>query len=114
MRPLGLRGTQFTLLQALSLAGEVSQGMLGEILAIDSTTLTRTLAIMGRRGWIVSRSGKDRRERLLSLSEAGRAEFRRAHPHWEKVQRELRARLGNKLWNNLFNLTNQLTPAVKS
>jgi DNA-binding MarR family transcriptional regulator len=112
MRPLGLRGTQFTLLQALSLTGEVSQGMLGEILAIDSTTLTRTLAIIGRRGWIVSRSGKDRRERWLSLSEAGRAEFRRARPHWEKVQRELRARLGNKRWNELFNLTNEVTAEV--
>jgi len=114
MRPLGLRATQFTLLQALSLTGEVSQGMLGEILAIDSTTLTRTLAIMGRRGWIVSRSGKDRRERWLSLSQAGRAEFRRARPHWEKVQQELRARLGNKRWNDLLNSTNQLTSAVTS
>ena len=96
LRPLGLRATQFTLLQALSLAGEVSQGTLGEILAIDSTTLTRTLAIMGRRGWIVSRSGEDRRERRLSLSEAGSAEFKRALPHWEKVQQELRSRLGTK------------------
>src|SRR5271167_4662034 len=112
LRPLGLSATQFTLLQALSLAGEVSQGTLGEILAIDSTTLTRTLAVMGRRGWIVSRSGKDRRERWLSLSEAGRAVFRRARPHWEKVQQELRARLGNKRWNDLLNSTNQLTSAV--
>src|SRR5437773_4504507 len=39
MRSLGLKATQFTLMQALSLAGEVSQGRLGEILAIDSTTL---------------------------------------------------------------------------
>src|SRR5579859_7961404 len=73
LRPLALRGTQFTLLQALSLTGEVSQGKLGEILAIDSTTLTRTLAIMERQGWITSRSGKDRRERLLSISKAGTA-----------------------------------------
>src|ERR1700704_4174443 len=109
LRPLGLRATQFTLLQALSLAGEVSQGTLGEILAIDSTTLTRTLAIMERRGWIGSRSGEDRRERWLSLSEAGRPEFKRALPHWEKVQHELRARLGNKHWNKLLNLTNELT-----
>jgi DNA-binding MarR family transcriptional regulator len=114
LRPLGLRATQFTLLQALSLAGEVSQGTLGEILAIDSTTLTRTLAIMGRRGWIASRSGEDRRERWFSLSEAGKAEFRRARPHWEKVQQQLRARLGNKRWNDLLNLTNQVTPAVTS
>src|ERR1700730_1860276 len=112
LRPLGLRATQFTLLQALSLAGEVSQRTLGEILAIDSTTLTRTLAIMGRRGWIASRSGKDRRERWLSLSEIGRAEFKRARPHWEKVQQGLRARLGNKRWNELLNLTNELTPVV--
>ena len=112
LRPLGLRGTQFTLLQALSLAGEVSQGTLGEILAIDSTTLTRTLAIMGRRGWIASRSGMDRRERRLSLSAAGKAEYKRALPYWEKVQRELRARFGNKHWNKLLNLTNQVTAEV--
>jgi DNA-binding MarR family transcriptional regulator len=112
LRPLGLRATQFTLLQALSLAGEVSQGALGEILAIDSTTLTRTLAIMGRRGWIASRSGEDRRERWLSLSAAGRAEYKRALPHWEKVQQELRARLGNQHWNKLLSLTNQVTAEI--
>jgi DNA-binding MarR family transcriptional regulator len=111
-RPLGLRATQFTLLQALSLAGEVSQGTLGEILAIDSTTLTRTLAIMGRRGWIISRSGKDRRERRLSMSEAGRAQFKRALPYWEKVQQKLQARFGNKHWNNLLKLANEVTAEV--
>ena len=112
LRPLGLRATQFTLLQALSLAGEVSQGTLGDILAIDSTTLTRTIAIMERRGWIASRSGEDRRERLLSLSKAGRAEYNRALPHWEEIQQELRARLGNTRWNKLLNLTNQVTAEV--
>jgi DNA-binding MarR family transcriptional regulator len=112
LRPLGLRATQFTLLQALSLAGEVSQGTLVEILAIDSTTLTRTLAIMGRRGWISSRTGEDRRERWLSLSAAGRTEFKRALPHWERVQQQLRARLGNKQWNKLFDLTNEVTAEV--
>src|SRR4029077_19437604 len=81
LRPLGLRGTQFTLLQALSLTGEVSQGILGEILAIDSTTLTRTLAIMERQGWIASQSGEDRRERLLSLTKVGTTQFKLALPH---------------------------------
>ncbi len=63
LRPLGLRATQFTILQALSLAGEVSQGQLGEMLAMDSTSLTRTLAIMSRKGWITEHRGEDRRER---------------------------------------------------
>ena len=112
LRPLGLRGTQFTLLQALSLTGEVSQGRLGEILAIDSTTLTRTLAVMERQGWISSRPGDDRRERLLSLSKAGVVEYKRALPHWEKVQQGLHAQFGDKRWNELFNLTNQVTAHV--
>ena len=112
LRPLGLRATQFTLLQALSLAGEVSQGTLGEILAIDSTTLTRTLAIMERQGWIAGRPGEDHRERRLSLSKAGRTEYNRALPHWEKVQQELRAQFGNSRWNELLNLTNEVTAKV--
>src|SRR5258705_5425055 len=81
MRPLGLRGTQFTLLQALTLAGEVSQGTLGEILGIDSTTLTRALAIVGRRGWVASRPGEDRRARWLSLNNSARGEYKRNVPH---------------------------------
>ncbi len=112
LRPLGLTATQFTLLQALSQAGEISQGTLGEILAIDSTTLTRTLEIMNRRGWIGSRSGEDRRERWLSLSKSGTAEFNRARIHWERVQLGLRARLGNKRWNDVLNLINEVATAV--
>src|ERR1700741_4406805 len=96
LRPLGLRATQFTMLQALSLAGEVSQGQLGEILAIDSTTFTRTLAIMDRRGWIARRRGRDGREWRLSLSKAGRKEFERVSPEWERVQERLHAQLGDQ------------------
>jgi DNA-binding MarR family transcriptional regulator len=112
LRPLGLRGTQFTVLQALSLAGEVPQGELGRILAMDSTTLTRTLEIMRRRSWIATHYGKDRRERWLSLAKAGEAEFKRVLPHWEKVQARLRRRFGNKRWNNFINFTNQVTNEV--
>lgn len=112
MRPLGLTVTQFTILQALSLTGEVSQGRLGEILAMDSTTLTRTLNIVKRNGWIVIRRGIDRRERRVNLSPAGTAEFKTALPHWEDAQAKLRARLGDKRWKDLASLINQATLAV--
>ena len=112
LRPLGLRSTQFTLLQALSITGEVLQGKLGEILALDSTTLTRTLDIMIGHGWIVKRQGEDRRERYLRLSKAGRAEFQRALPYWERVQKRLRKQLGESRWDSLLTLTNQVTAAV--
>src|SRR5258708_93027 len=97
LRPAGLRATQFTVLQALSLAGEVTQGELGQILAMDSTTLTRTLTIMGRSGWIAKRRGEDRREWRMRLSKAGKAQFKSALPHWEKAQTQVRHQLGDKL-----------------
>ena len=112
LRPLGLRATQFTILQALSLAGEVTQSQLGGILAMDSTTLTRTLRIMDREGWIVERRGQDQRERRLRLSKAGGTQFKRALPAWEKVQSQLRHQLGEQSWKNLLEITHQVTELV--
>ena len=109
LRPLGLRVTQFTILQALSLAGEVTQRELGELLAIDSTTLTRSLDLLGRRGWVTRRRGDDRRQWRLRLSRAGESELERATPHWQKAQRSLRTHLGHELWAPLMQLTDTIT-----
>jgi DNA-binding MarR family transcriptional regulator len=112
LRPLGLRATQLTILQVLSRVGEVSQGQLGEMLAMDSTTLTRTLEIMSRQGWIAERRGKDRRERWLRLAKAGETKLNRAMHVWEKVQSRLRKQLGAEAWKNLLQFTNQVTNLV--
>ena len=96
----------------LSLDGEVTQSRLGEILAIDSTTLTRTLEIMDREGWIAERRGEDRRERWLRLAKAGEAQFKLALPAWEKVQSRLRRQLGDEAWKGLLDITQQITGMV--
>jgi DNA-binding MarR family transcriptional regulator len=79
---------------------------------MDSTSLTRTLAIMRRQGWITERRGEDRRERWLRLSSGGEKQLRRALPVWEKVQSRLRGQLGEQAWNNLLELTYQVTGLV--
>jgi DNA-binding MarR family transcriptional regulator len=112
LRPLGLRSSQFTILQVLSYTGESSQRQIGEMLAMDSTSLTRTLGIMRRQGWITERRGDDRRERWLRLTKAGDEQLRRALPVWNNVQTRLRHQLGAKAWNDLFGLTNRLTAMV--
>ena len=113
LRPVGLRATQFTILQALELAGEVSQGRLGEMLAMDSTSLTRTLGIMRRAGWVSEKRGEDRRERWIRLSSAGEATLKGAMPVWEKVQSRLRAKLGKKEWESLLQLTHHVTEIAR-
>src|SRR5712664_2161695 len=62
LRPDGIEITQFTLLMALDLTGETTQGELAELLASDSTTLTRMLSLVKKRRWIQIRQGDDRRQ----------------------------------------------------
>ncbi|MGE5753918.1 MAG: MarR family winged helix-turn-helix transcriptional regulator [Deltaproteobacteria bacterium] len=109
LRPLGLRATQFTVLQVLARAGEVSQGQLGRILAMNSTTLTRTLKIMIRHGWISERRGEDRRERWLRLAGPGDLLLNRALPQWEKVQSRLHRQLASPAWDELLLLATRAT-----
>ncbi|HSA91943.1 MAG TPA: MarR family winged helix-turn-helix transcriptional regulator [Terriglobales bacterium] len=108
LRPTGLRATQFTVLQALSLTGEVQQGALGRMLALDTTTLTRTLGILQRNGWIENRPGMDRRAKLVRLTRAGEGQLRRAWPCWEALQDRLRQSLGNGRWHQLLHAANDL------
>ncbi len=105
LRPAGLRVTQFTLLQALARTGGVSQGELGALLGIDSTTLTRTLLLLRRQGWIEAQRGEDRRRLRLQLTATGRHEYRRALPYWRAAQRRLRRALGESGWNDLLRVT---------
>ncbi|HEY1758542.1 MAG TPA: MarR family winged helix-turn-helix transcriptional regulator [Bryobacteraceae bacterium] len=103
MRPSGLHATQFTLLQALEAASEITQKQLAELLEIDSTTLTRTLAPLRQRGWLRSQAGTDRRELRLSLTAAGKREYKRALPYWQRAQKGLEQALGKETWDQLMN-----------
>jgi len=108
-RRIGLRATQLTILQVLARAGERSQGQLGEMLAMNSTSLTRTLRIMIREEWVAERRGKDRRERWLRLAKSGEKLLERAMPVWEKLQDKVRTQLGAEEWEKLMQIANRVT-----
>jgi DNA-binding MarR family transcriptional regulator len=105
MRPLGSRMTQFSIMQTLSLTGPKLLGDLAEFLGMDTTTLTRAIQLLRKSGWVKSVKGKDRRERWLSLSEAGEGELKRLQPAWDAAQKEVHAVLGKQRWNELSQLS---------
>ncbi len=105
LRVTGMRVTQFTLLQALARAGSISQGGMGTLLGMDSTTLTRTLRLLRRKGWLRADRGEDRRELRLALTAKGQRAYQRAMPHWRSAQEQLRRALGENGWNEITNTT---------
>jgi DNA-binding MarR family transcriptional regulator len=112
LRKTGLEITQFGLLTALVATGEANQKRLSAGFAMDSTTLTRTLGLLRRQDWIRVRHGKDRRERLFSLTKAGKRQLAEAQPYWERAERRLRQALGEAGWKSMKRTVSRVTEAA--
>jgi DNA-binding MarR family transcriptional regulator len=95
MRGTQLTITQFTLLTALTEMPRPRVNDLAEALAIDQTTLSRTLKVMEREGLISSVAGEDRRESRWIVTALGRSRMRRALPRWQGAQRAVEKALGS-------------------
>jgi DNA-binding MarR family transcriptional regulator len=87
---------QFTLTASIAALGPVTQAELARGLAMDQSSLTRTLALVHKRGWIKKRVATDRRSRVFVATRAGRAEVERARPHWQRAQQRLMAAMGSE------------------
>ncbi len=108
LRGVGLRTTQYSLLQLLRRSGEVRQRDLAELTLHDETTLTRNLRPLVDAGWVAVRTGEDRRERWFKITAAGSAKVQEARPAWERAQRRLQATLPEGTWQGLLAILPQI------
>ncbi|MER5599523.1 MarR family winged helix-turn-helix transcriptional regulator [Streptomyces sp. NPDC002265] len=84
---VGLRGTQFSILQKLSVHGEMTITSLADVIAMDRTTLASNLKPLAREGLVtVEPSATDRRARLVTLTPEGLSRLKAAMPLWRAVQ----------------------------
>jgi DNA-binding MarR family transcriptional regulator len=112
LRPLDMRITEFTILQVLDRVGTITHGTMAEVLAMDSTTLSRTLKLVERGGGIAAVPGKDRRERHYQITRKGKKQLERALPAWEEVQRRLQKAMGPAGWAQLVAASDQAAGAA--
>jgi DNA-binding MarR family transcriptional regulator len=96
LRPHGLTNGQFSLLMALNRPEPPPMGPVANLLAMDRTTLTAALKPLERRGLVhVQPDPRDRRGRLLKLTQDGRRLLTQAFPVWkethETIDRQLSA-----------------------
>jgi DNA-binding MarR family transcriptional regulator len=108
LRPSGLEIMQFGLMASLDRLGQATQRQLSVGFAMDSTTLTRTLGLLQRRGWIERKPGKDRRQRILRLTSQGRARLEKARPLWRKAQQDLYALIGKEAFETLTRVSHEV------
>jgi DNA-binding MarR family transcriptional regulator len=89
-----LHATQYTALQVLEAAPELTTTVLAQMIGIDQTTATRTLALIKKKGLASDSVGTDRRERRWALTSKGQAQLRTLRPKWEAAQEAFEKRLG--------------------
>jgi len=109
LRPLELRITQFSLLRQLVRHGEQRMRDLAARVVLEETALNRAVRGLESRGWIAIRTGKqDRRERMLSITAAGRALLAEAEPRWLAAQQRMTDELGPS-WDVLLRGLTEVT-----
>jgi len=92
LRPLGLTTGQMSLLAAsASLEPDATAERLSRALELETSTLSRNLALLARRGWLEPRPRKSGRGSVWRPTPAGRARLRRARRPWARAQGEAKA-----------------------
>src|SRR5437870_13376095 len=99
LRPSGLRVTQFSILATIGRMGEANLKQLENALAIDQTTLTRSLNLLERDGVIERASHPDGRIKAMRLTSKGRRALAVARPLWTRAQEEVLGEVGRPAWS---------------
>jgi len=102
LRPLGINQGQFSLLMSLNRPDAPTISRVAAFLAMDRTTLTAVLKPLERRGLLNMTVDKaDRRNRRLTLTDAGRKLLRDALPIWTKTHAAVDTMLAEQNAGNL-------------
>jgi DNA-binding MarR family transcriptional regulator len=94
LRDTGLTITQFTLLNMIAHMPRPRVNDLADALAMDQTSLSRTLRIMERDELLAEVSGEDKRESRWILGREGQRRFKQALPAWRSAQKSVAKLLG--------------------
>ena len=70
-----MHATQYTALQLIESAPNLTTTELAEAMGIDQTTATRTLALLKRSGLATDTVGENRRQRCWNLTSKGKNSF---------------------------------------
>ena len=116
MATVGLKTTQYSVLTNAARA-PLPVAELAERLGTERTTLTRNLKPLLEAGWVTLEAGADSRQRIVTITAAGRAKVKQAYPAWRAAQDAIENLLGaatvRALHAQLDATLQQLTPLIE-
>jgi len=113
LQHVDLKSNQFIILAAVGYMKSTNFKNLAEFIGIDQSTLARNLVTMDRQNFVKIRPGKNKREKLISLSRKGKNKLHKAFPHWKKAQTDILDVLGRKRWKNIRGKLSDIVSATR-
>jgi DNA-binding MarR family transcriptional regulator len=113
LRDAGLNITQFSLLRLIYVEKDLSISTLGRYMVMDRTSITRALAPLERDRLIYSRTGADKRIRIISVTNKGRKLVESAEPKWRQAQEALMDTIGEDRWRAMSTVLRNTTRMVR-
>lgn len=96
LQPSGLRMTQFIVLAVVALSEQETVMQVAEKLAMDRSALAHSLKSLQDQGLLIVEPGRDRRTRLVRLTQEGRHALTRTLPYWRQAQEQVITRFGEE------------------
>jgi len=93
---MDISATQFSLMMNIKEIGKTNIKDLTNVVKLDKSTLTRTLAPLIEKGFIYSEQGKNRREVNIALTEDGIRKVDEVRPKWISLQKQVVDSLGGE------------------
>ena len=97
----GIRSTQFTILVGIAKTQPTPISALADLLAIDRTTLTRSLRLLKKEALLTVSDRSTKRQRFLKLTSKGERLLKSSLPAWRKAQHRFVEALGSEKWTHL-------------
>ena len=101
LAPSGINSTQLPLLCTISIRNSSTIGEIASEMSMDRTTLTRSLELLKEQGFVRIESSSDRRKRIVTLTDKGRAHMHKAFPLWGKAQSIIMEKFGKGNWREV-------------
>ena len=81
LKPLGLYGSQWSVIFVIKTKGSLTQKDLCDYLFVEAPPMTRTIQRLVKQGYVRQVPGKDKREKLIQLTDLALKLF----PEWERT-----------------------------
>lgn len=112
LAPLGLRSSQYSVLAKLARLGPMSINELADGIVMDRTTMGRAIRPLERDGLVAIGAADDGRKRVVRLTPAGTALFKKAVVQWRKAQKQFEASYGEVPATRLRNALKDVVSAM--